>query len=362
MGLQEAINNIWSSDYVQKNPNRSYKTASQVEYNAVAAYLAGGPEPNWSTFTKLGKGLCEAEKHRRGEVVTPVPPAGLGVDRATMLATGGTILREDCSTQADPLAGLWGEFTNVPARHVHKTSGGDARSKCDGAPQGNNSYREINVQDGDSWQGESAERSELGRNTCSPYYTENPPGGTAATFAIFDEGQRRLIFFSQQYHANLDLTQETFQVIMQAKQNQPYLANGPVDTAPALALDLYNLNGVGSLLLENFWTVRWSTPAPVREKWIRYCLDVTFSKDPTKGKVRVYVDRDGDGDFLDADEMSPEFTCQTLANCTSADAAKVANGARPVGAPLPSHLRLGIYHRQIYGPTTIDIDNVQVYG
>lgn len=75
MGLQEAINNIWTSDYVQKNTNKSYKAAYNAEYNQVAAYLNGGAEPNWSGFSKMGKGLCEAEKHRRGEIVIPpVPP------------------------------------------------------------------------------------------------------------------------------------------------------------------------------------------------------------------------------------------------------------------------------------------------
>jgi hypothetical protein len=74
MGLQEAINNIWSSDYVQSNPRKSYKNQYAQEYGIVAAYLAGGAEPNWSTFTKIGKGLCEAEKVRRGAVVTPPDP------------------------------------------------------------------------------------------------------------------------------------------------------------------------------------------------------------------------------------------------------------------------------------------------
>lgn len=77
MGLQEALSNIWSSDYVQKNPNKAYKVSYQAEYSSVAAFLNGGPEPNWSNFSKLGKGLCEAEKHRRGEIIVtpdPVPP------------------------------------------------------------------------------------------------------------------------------------------------------------------------------------------------------------------------------------------------------------------------------------------------
>lgn len=71
MGLKEAIQNIWSSDYVQKNPNKAYKVSYANEYAEVAAFLNGGAEPNWSGFSKLGQGLCEAEVERRGE--TPVP-------------------------------------------------------------------------------------------------------------------------------------------------------------------------------------------------------------------------------------------------------------------------------------------------
>jgi hypothetical protein len=78
MGLQEALKNLWENDFVQKNPTKAYKVTYANEYTAVAAYLSGGPEPDWSGFSKLGKGLCETEKHRRAEVIVvpPVPPSG----------------------------------------------------------------------------------------------------------------------------------------------------------------------------------------------------------------------------------------------------------------------------------------------
>ena len=90
MGLQEAIQNIWSSDYVQKNPNKSYKASYANEYAAVGAYLNGGPEPNWSGYSKLGKGLCEAEKERRlaePEPVPPDPPVGNVIKRFDRLTS-----------------------------------------------------------------------------------------------------------------------------------------------------------------------------------------------------------------------------------------------------------------------------------
>jgi hypothetical protein len=72
MGLQEAINNIWSSDYVQTNPRKSYKNQYPAEYATVSGFLNGGAVPsNWQSFSKMGKGLVEAEIERRGEVIPP---------------------------------------------------------------------------------------------------------------------------------------------------------------------------------------------------------------------------------------------------------------------------------------------------
>lgn len=74
MGLKEAIQNVWASDYVQKNPNKAYKVSYAAEYAKVADFLNGGPEPTpWSGFSKLGKGLVEAEIERR-KAENPTPP------------------------------------------------------------------------------------------------------------------------------------------------------------------------------------------------------------------------------------------------------------------------------------------------
>lgn len=282
------------------------------------------------------------------------PPSGIGVDRATMLATGGTILRQDTVSASDPLTGLWGQLAAASsARCVYHATGGDPGLKADGAAQGNSAYREIIVQDGDSWQGETAERSELGRNTTTPYYTECAPGSVDGTFALSDEGDHLIHFFSQRYHTNFDMATDAWQVIMQNKQNQPYAANGPVDSAPALEIDIF----AGLIVVRNFWNEIWTTPAPPKNVWIRYALEAFYSKDPAKGWIRLYVDNDGDGDFLDADEMSPQIFCPTLATLTSK-----GSSPRNVGDALPSHMRIGIYHKNTYGTAALDIDNVQVIG
>lgn len=72
----EDIQNLWSNDFVQKNPKKSYAAYYPNEYSVVQAYLAGGPEPTAASLTsKLGKGLVAAERERRADAAD-VPPAG----------------------------------------------------------------------------------------------------------------------------------------------------------------------------------------------------------------------------------------------------------------------------------------------
>ena len=71
--LDSAITDIWGSDYVQKNPNKSYKTSYQSEYSEVAAYLNGGPRPDPANFSKMGRGLVVSEDVRRELVAEPTP-------------------------------------------------------------------------------------------------------------------------------------------------------------------------------------------------------------------------------------------------------------------------------------------------
>jgi len=64
--LGHAIQSIWGSDYVQKNPTKSYKVQHAAEYAAVAAYVNGGARPaSTSGYSALGLGLVEAEDVRR---------------------------------------------------------------------------------------------------------------------------------------------------------------------------------------------------------------------------------------------------------------------------------------------------------
>jgi hypothetical protein len=75
MSFESGIRDLWENDYVQKNPTKAYKASYGSEYAAVAAYLNGGAEPNFSGYSRLGKGLCEMEKKRRlDDVVIPPDP------------------------------------------------------------------------------------------------------------------------------------------------------------------------------------------------------------------------------------------------------------------------------------------------
>lgn len=263
-------------------------------------------------------------------------------------------MRNDPASQANPIRGLWGQLACAnSSRYAYEATGGDPESEADGSSQGNTAYREITVDDGDSWEGESAERCELGRNTTSPYYTETKPGSDDGTFALSDEGEHRIIFFSERYHDDFAMKPDTWQVVFQNKQEQPYEANGPVDGAPALEIDIYD----GRIVLRNFWTDKWTTRAPPKNTWIRYALDAFYSKDASKGWVVLYVDRNGDGDFLDSGEVSPLMYMPTLAYIT-----EKGSSPRDVGDPLPSHMRIGIYHSADFGTSTLDFDNVQVVG
>jgi len=72
--LDNAIQNIWGSDYVQKNPNKAYKVTYAAEYLSVADYINGGTRPDPTNYSKLGKGLVEAEDVKRSLVIVPPPP------------------------------------------------------------------------------------------------------------------------------------------------------------------------------------------------------------------------------------------------------------------------------------------------
>jgi polysaccharide lyase-like protein len=285
---------------------------------------------------------------------SPSPPAACAVDPATITAAGCTVLRQDTAAAADPEAGLWGNIDCAADwRHSYHPSGGDQSATASGGSQGNAAYRHLTVIDGDDFWGE---RCELGRN--SSRYGQNIGTQTSGTFALYRGGERRITFFSERYPASFPAGAAAWQAIAQMKQAQPADGGGG---APVLELELY----AGRLRLDNRWRQRWTTPAPAKGVWIRYALDVVYSTDPSLGSVKVYVDRNGDGDALDSGEQSPRLNMRT--SLVEIDGPNGTSDGLSPGDTIPDHLRLGIYHNSSIScraPTgcSVDVDNVQVVG
>ena len=269
-----------------------------------------------------------------GREATPgTESANCAVDATTVSATGCNLFREDTGSARDPQAGLWGSIDCASTqRYGYSTGSGDPKAMAMGGAQGNDTFRRLTVVDGDDLWGE---RCELGRNTHR--YGVNAAGQTNGTFALYEEGDRRVTFFSQRYPDNFSTSVSEWQTIAQMKQAQPADNGGG---APVLELQMTR----GLLVLNNRWNERWSTPAPANNVWVRYAMDVKYSTDPNVGWVKIYVDLNGDGDALDAGEQSPQMNMQTVLPETNGPLGD-SDGLSP-GDPIPDHLRLGVYHSQ----------------
>ena len=250
-------------------------------------------------------------------------------------------------------AQLWGSVDCAsPVRVKRRGSGGDPQPRADLRAQGADGFRRLRVADGDDYFGE---RCELGWND----WPSSP-------VALYHEGERRLTFLSYRLPKNFPLDRARWQVVMQMKQTEP--TDGGGFSTPVLALHAFdhrwrlyhtgagNRGRNGSREDQEVWS------APARTgRWIRFAFDVNYSVDPGVGTVRVYVDKNGDGDALDPGERSNLMHLQTLAR---EQAGTDADGLVE-GASIPSHLRVGIYHDPAYhcvrNRCSLSVDNVGVY-
>ena len=263
----------------------------------------------------------------------------------------GGIVASDTASNPDPVP-FWGAIECQSSSRVREVNGGgDSHPTAAGQPQGNTSYRRVTVVDGDNVAGE---RCELGKND----WRDSP-----VTF--YGEGAHRVTYVSLRLPSNFPLDAKTWQVVMQMKQAEPSDVGGPSSHYggfPALALDAYD--GRWYLLQANQGDKDkgevWSAPAQA-DKWTRFAFDVVYSTDPGVGSVHVYADLNDDGDFSDTGEKSALLHMATLqAETPGTDADGFSTGD-----PVPSHLRMGIYHNtSIPCPApagcSVDIDNVQV--
>lgn len=261
------------------------------------------------------------------------------VDPATLIGAGCQVLKSDTSTAADPEP-LWGNLDcETESRHQLVTGGADSHPTASGAAQGNDSYRRLSVFDGDDFWGE---RCELGAN--------EHRDGDSGTFATYEEGDRRVTFLSIRPERGV-VDVEAWQTVMQMKQAQPSDNGGGT---PILEMQLYG----GEYRLHSEAEELWDADAQPGV-WSRFAYDVTYSQDPSIGRVTVYADLNGDGDAADPDEQSPTIEIATL----KVESAGGDDDGVAEGESIPSHLRAGIYHNPSIGCATscgIDVDNVQV--
>ena len=238
-----------------------------------------------------------------------------------------TLLRHDPATDPDPIA-LW--------TAIHAEDPSRQRQFDTGGPN-SGAFRRMTVQDGDDNEGE---RAELGYN--SRLNGLGPPHGT---FFLYNRGERRVTSFWMRLPAGFPIKTPKWQVVMQMKQTGPASNSGGT---PVLALEaregrwvLTQSNSAGS---SGNTHELWSTPATLNS-WTPITLDVTYSPDPQQGKVQLIV----------GEVSSPTFTTYTQKYETPPG----SKGLDP-GQPIPSHLRMGIYHDPSLPGTSVDFADVRV--
>ena len=287
------------------------------------------------------------------EILPRISPLCIPALRA-LRVVGCTLLKEDTATTSDPLP-AWGGIDCRPSRHRHLTTGGDWHRTAGGEAQWGGGFRRLTVIDGDDVDGE---RCELGRN-------EHRPRFSPERFNLYREGQRRVTFLSLRLPAGFPLGTDRWQVVTQMKQTQPADNGGGT---PVLALHAYRgsweLRRSNSAGPSGDTTALWSTRAATGV-WTRFAFDVTYSRHDT-GSVKLYVDLNGDGHAIGADEESPVISTYTLKRETPAQQSPDNDPLRS-GDSLPSHLRAGIYHDPaiacpVAQGCAVELDNVQVYA
>jgi hypothetical protein len=284
------------------------------------------PEDIGTRFTMAVKG-CRTVWGDTGTTLTPPdPPDGLwGVHDFGATANASCFARD----QIDP----------VPGEPTFETAGG--------TPQSSGLARQLTVRTMD-WPTGMDPRCELGRNSQATGRT-----------VLYREAQRRITYFSIYLPETYPLSSNRFQVVMQMKQTAP--ADNQSGT-PVLSLHAQNNEWTlwqsdSADFSDNSHSLAWSAPA-TKGVWTRFALDVTYSTDPAQGRVKLYADLNPLTSA--ADWESPTFNTYTLKREIAGTSADGLNE----GDPIPSHLRMGIYHDEsIPCPGTdgcsVIIDNVQ---
>jgi polysaccharide lyase-like protein len=240
------------------------------------------------------------------------------------------LIKQDLATDPNPIP-LWGDIDAVsPARHQWFAGGGP-----DGGP-----FRRMTALDGDLYHGNS-ERAELGD---SDYFSED---GRSDTFYLYRAGMRRVTSFWMRLPTSFPLNTDDWQVVMQMKQTDPATN---ADGTPVIALQATE----GQWLLKQSDSsgpsedtrILWRTPAKVGV-WTHIVVDATYSTDPAAGRFAITI----------GGASSPVLRTYNLKYEVSPPGPELHPGD-----PIPSHLRLGIYHDPPMPGTSVDIAQVQIFG
>jgi Polysaccharide lyase len=329
---------------------------------ALPTFVTGCAGGDADHRTPVAASSCPLSKS--GSALTMTLPASCSFDRV--------------DTAADPDAhDLWGDYACVPRQVGWVPAGGDRAPTVTGAPQANRAFRELTVMDGDDPNGDG-ERCELGTNSWTDGIAG--PRNPAGTFYNYNEGDRRATYASIRLPSNFPIGTGEWQNGLQMKQSGP--SNGSSGT-PMLSLKIFR-NRFRLFHTPTYSegpdTQLWSpdpgaTPraTPRAGVWYRIAIDADYSKNPSVGWVKMYLDLNGDGDFDDPQEQSPAFSGSALGGTLKTEPAPdpgnpdiPGNGADigpPTGDPIPSHLRAGIYHNPVIacpGGCSVDLDNVEV--
>ena len=187
----------------------------------------------------------------------------------------------------------------VPGRFSQFSSGGP----------GNKPYYRFYAPPGDNqWTPGSAGRCELSYPVGDPGNAPAHTGPPGAYF--FYEGRRAVTMLSLRLPSNWNVNASSWRVISQWKQNEWVDTGG---TTPQLSfqqragdyiITSRSASGSDDIVWSHPATGDWGTG-----NWINLAFDMTYSANPSVGKLKVYADANGDGTY---EYASSTWTGQTL--------------------------------------------------
>lgn len=313
----------------QKNARRA--TAKRRSWKGRTACRPTAPTPAPPNTTSGGPVSGSPDSGSTGGSVGGSPDRGATSDPATtpsFLQGLSRLWADDCSNP-DPIP-AWGEVTmqrkdgqEYSSTRMSDIASGRFQQFGSGGPANNSYYRFTAPQGDNVWTPDTDGRSELSQQSLWSY-----------------EGQRRVTLVSIRLPSS-GLNQNSWNTLVQWKQNEGKNWTGG---SPALALAQFNNEWrIGSFGSDK---VLWRMPNRSNGQWVNFAFDITYSANPSKGKIQVHADFNGDGAY---EYTSPTITAQTLLQQRSGS-----------GPGIESHVRAGLYEG--VGGDSIDEAGFAIYG